>query len=96
MSVTKVLLAGGAALFVAALAAWGHLYQTMTGPQLGLSLADVAPCLVSRAGLCSYPLCGDALFTLAQRASDIFWAGIGLGAAGLFAHSLAAGPDNAP
>jgi len=42
-----------------------------------------------------HPLRGDALFALAQRAPDFFWAGIGLGSAGLFARSLAAGPDGA-
>ena len=82
------LLVAGGALFAAALAAWGHLYRLMTGPELGFGFGDVAPCLFSTAGLCTYPLCGEPLFALAQHASDFFWAGIGLAGAGLFARSF--------
>lgn len=81
--VGRGLIAVSGAVLAAAFGLWGHLYWIMTGPDIGFGLREVAPCLVSTAGLCSYPLCGDPLFALAQHASDLFWWGLGIGSLGL-------------
>ncbi len=87
--------AGGAALAVS-VGLWGHLYRVMTGPELGFTLRDAAPCLVSAAGLCAYPLCGDPLFAVSRHASTVFWTGVGLVGAGLIAWSRRPGGAGAP
>lgn len=78
----------GVSSLVTATGLWGHLYTVMAGPELGFALEEIAPCLVSDAGLCSYPLCGDPVFAFAQRASDFFWVGMGLSSLGLLLLSL--------
>ena len=75
---TWVPLALGGLVLATAFGLWGHYWRLTADAEVGFSLAELLPCLATRAFACTLPLCADWQLTLVRQVPLLFWSGLSL------------------